>query len=225
MFKRLSLIASLSFLFCGFVFSGDIAQFVNLGFSDDSRYFLFAQYGVNEDTQYPYVEAFFVDIPANDFVPNGTYSEQYSVRAGMTQEGQGALYKILQQISPRIERYGIDHLHTGRYLYIYVNGSEPRSELSFRDFENGRRFFVTLRQQAYANGASFYIDLVRRESSGSEQEYTVGLPGYVRTDVTSYKIIQVLYTPDENSLVFIIEKSIRDGNGLNFRYMVETVRL
>jgi predicted secreted protein len=225
MFKRLSCLTFSLFVFIGTAFAGDIAQFVNLGFSEDSRYFLFAQYGVQEDSQYPYVEAYFVDIPQNDFVPNGSYREIFQVRAGMTQEGQGALYTMLQDLSPKIQRYNIDHLRTGRYLYLYVNGTEPKSELSFRDFENSRRFFVTLFQRKHSNGASFYIDLVVISKDGSEKQYTIGIPGFIRGDVDSYKIIQVLYTPDENSVVFIVEKAEKAEKGLNYRYMVETVRL
>ena len=34
--------------------AGDIAQFVNLGFSADSKYFMFGQYGVLQKTSTPW---------------------------------------------------------------------------------------------------------------------------------------------------------------------------
>ena len=36
--------------------AGDKANFVNLGFSTNSRYYMFAQYGLDTDTYYPYAE-------------------------------------------------------------------------------------------------------------------------------------------------------------------------
>jgi predicted secreted protein len=40
-----------------------------------------------------------------------------------------------------------------------------------------------------------------------------------------YRIKQVMFAPDEKSLVFVIEKELLDGSGPSIRYMVETVKL
>ena len=47
---------------CGLLLAGDFATFQNLGFSADSKYFMFAQYGAVEKTALPYAELFVVDV-------------------------------------------------------------------------------------------------------------------------------------------------------------------
>ena len=65
------LAAVLILLGASLLFAGDIARFVNLGFSHDNRYFMFAQYGVKEGTSFPYADLFVVDVPTNRFASQG----------------------------------------------------------------------------------------------------------------------------------------------------------
>lgn len=204
--------------------AGDFAKFVNLGFSANSRYFMFGQYGIDDQTAYPYAEIYVVDVPANDFVPGTSDRVEIPIPASVTQEGQGALYTLLPDLVPTRDRLGIEHVRTGTYLYVLVNGVEPKPELDFRDFVAGRRFKVKLMQTVEDNGAKFHIAMTVSTASGSK-DYVVGLPNYVRPGVRSYKIRQILLTPDGNSLIFVIEKEIEVDDGTDIRFMVETVRL
>ena len=63
------------------------------------------------------------------------------------------------------------------------------------------------------------------DADGSSREYTVGLPDYYRAGVKRYRIKQVFYSPDEESLVFVLEKEELDGDGSDIRYMVETIKI
>ena len=54
MAKRVTLFWALFLLAALGASAGDIAQFVNLGFSADSKYFMFGQYGVSETTSSPF---------------------------------------------------------------------------------------------------------------------------------------------------------------------------
>ena len=56
------------------VSAGDVASFVDLGFSENGKIYMFAQYGVDEHTLRPWSELYIVDVERNDFVPGGRIS-------------------------------------------------------------------------------------------------------------------------------------------------------
>jgi predicted secreted protein len=218
------------FLLCaGLLFAGDIARFVNLGFSVDNRYFMFAQYGIQEQTSFPYADLFVVDVPTNKFVPQGVKHKVYESPAEPGYNGEGALFNLLEDNLQLKSRYRIQHLQTGRILYLLIDGDKPESKLDFRDFMTGKQYIVRLTQSSRGSGkevrSSFYIDLTVIAKDGTMRDFTVGLPDYERTGVKSYKIRQILLAPDGKSMIFVVEKEETDRSGSNFRYMIETVRI
>jgi predicted secreted protein len=220
---------ALFFLCAGLLSAGDIAQFVNLGFSDDNRFFMFAQYGVQETTSFPYADLFVVDVPANKFVPQGVKHGVYSEPSEPGYNGEGALFNLLGDNLSLKAKYGIRHLNTGRLLYLLIDGDKPKSELDFRDFVSGKQYRVRLVQSARGSGkatrSSFFIEMTIISTSGTMSDYTVGLPNYERKEVKSYRIRQILLAPDGRSMIFVVEKEEVDTSGSNFRYMIETVRI
>jgi predicted secreted protein len=210
------------------VSAGDIASFVNLGFSENSIYYMFAYYGVNEQSS-PYASTFIVNVPANSYAPDGVEEAVYEEPVQPGQVGLGALFNLYKKIDGKVDEYRIDHLRTGRILYILLNGEEPKSHLEFRDFNTGNKYNVTLVQSQQGTGdnvrASFFIDLTVTFESGESKHFTVGRPDYKRSGVKQYRIKEVITSPDETSLVFVIEKEELDTNGVDIRYMVETVRI
>jgi predicted secreted protein len=206
-------------------FSGDIATFQNLGFSEDGKYFLFGQYGVVEESLKLYAELYTVVVRSNRFTPDGVKKEVYSEELEPGQNGIGALFTLFRESSPL--EYDINHMKTGRLLYILVNGDEPKANLSFRDFAAGRAYKIDLLQSASGSGdtvsSSFHINMTLTEKSGHGKNFTIGLPTFRRAGVKQYKIRQILLSPSSKSLVFIIEKTEQTETGVNIRYMVETV--
>jgi predicted secreted protein len=228
MMKRLLLIITLVFL-PTFSFSGDIATFVNLGFSNNSKYFMFGLYGIEEKKSLPYAEIYTVDVGRNRFVTNGIKKKTFPQQVTSAQEGQGALFSLLHTIKGIKDRYGINHIESGRPLYILINGQKPKSSISFRDFITGHSYTVYLNQEQIGSGSNlgstFHISLNIKFSSGAERDYTIGLPNYKRIGVLNYRIRQILISPNSKHLVFIVEKEEKDGSGVNVRYMVETVAI
>ena len=53
--------------------AADGAAFNAIGYSPDSRYFAFEQYGVQDGSGFPYWEVFVIDLPANDWVKGSPY--------------------------------------------------------------------------------------------------------------------------------------------------------
>lgn len=208
-----------------FGFAGDIASFVNLGFSEDGRYFMFGQYGINEGTL-PYAEIYTVDVPANSFVSGGVFAKEYTLPVNPGQEGQGALFTLLHTARDHVKTYRINHMKPGRILYLLLNGDEPKRSLSFRDFQSGNRYSVDLIKNSRGSGknveSAFHIALSITRPSGVRTDYTIGRPGYYRNGVREYQIRSIYISPDEGSLVFVIEREETDTGGANIRYMVET---
>ncbi len=217
------------FLCSAFLYAGDIATYVNLGFSEDSRYFMFGQYGIEETKNHPYAELYLVDLKANDFVPKGVKKAQYPVEVLPGQDGSGALLMALKDSIGLVDSYKINHIKTGRVVYLLINGEEPKSNLEFRDFLSGSTYTVNLVQRTFGKEpdieSSFHINLTVTDAKGSTKAYTIGLPDFKRKGVRTYRIKQVVFSPDERNLVFIVEREEIAGKSLNIRYMVETVNL
>jgi len=227
--KRFLLFGVLILLAVVPLLAGDIAGFVNLGFSEDSSIFMFGQYGVLNGSQQPYADIYTVDVEKNSFVKDGVFEQLFDEEIVPGQDGSGALYNVLHQASPVIKKYKIDHLSTGRMVYVLINGDKPKDRIEFRDFLRGDSYVLTLVQQRFGSGkdasASFHINLSITPRKGSTRTYTLGIPDYRRKQVLSYRIKGVFFSPAEDGLVMIVEKEMWDEDGHNIRYMVETTPL
>ncbi|MFW5828196.1 MAG: DUF2259 domain-containing protein [Alkalispirochaeta sp.] len=227
--KRTLSIVVLVFLSLSVTYAGDVAHFINLGFSPDSRVFMFAQHGITQEDSNPFAEIYTVDVPGNRFISAGVHSREYDVQISPGQDGSGALYSLLPDVRPTVEEYELDHLRQGRLIYLLVNGQEPRPQIEFRDFETDDAFTITMTQDARGTGpdgsAAFHLDVVARLSDGTEVERRVGRPDYYRDGVNRYQIRQVVAGPDGNSLVIVVERITDSAGGRHIRYMVETLTL
>ena len=209
--------------------AGDITRFTNLGFSSDDGVFMFAQYGVEQETSTPYAEVFTVDVADNDFVPNGRVSKSSDRAVSAGHDGRGALHSLLHEARGLVDEYNIDHSRQGRIVYALLNEDEPEDVIDFRDFNTGARYRAELIQDRDESGsdvrARFHIELVRETPEDNSRTYTIGLPDFYRDGVDSYRIHQAILSSDERSLVFVVEMRRPDDYGASIRYMVETVRL
>jgi len=224
MSRRLALVWVLFLLAALAASAGDVAQFVNLGFSKDARYFMFGQFGIAEKDSTAWADTFIVDVPANAFATNGTkrFSGSQPVDPGAI--GLGALLNALSDGLSRTKQLRIDHLATGRLLYVLLDGAQAADTLEFRDFQSGRSYKIALTQAAAAAGASFSISIAITGKDGTSRSLAVGDPSFKRGGVKAYHIKQIILAPDGASLVFIVQKEEQDMRGSNIRYMVETAR-
>ena len=211
------------------IFAGDVPTLVNLGFSPDSAYFLFGQYGLDASSGLPYAELYLVDAKRNDFVKDGVarFTAKTPLEAG--QDPVGALFGLYRDRIALATKYRIDHLAQGRILYLLVDGENPVDPISFRDFATGDRWTAILRPVVVEKGdeatSSFSIDIKLTTKAGVEKAFTAGNPTFVRKGVRGYVIRRILLAPDGRTLVFIVEKKLAASGGDSVRYMVETVRV
>jgi predicted secreted protein len=229
MTKRLALVWALSLLSALCVNAGDIAQYVNLGFSPDSKYFMFGQYGVLEKGAMPWADSYIVEVSANAFAPKGVRQFYASKAIEPGTSPLGALLNTLADGIAQQKQYHIDHLNSGRLLYVLVDGAEAPDTLEFRDFQSGKSYKVALTQSIATVdskvSSSFSISVTITEKDGKSRSFAAGDPGFKRSGVKAYHVKQILLAPDGNSLVFIVQKEEQDSGGSNIRYMVETLRV
>ncbi len=218
------IILSVNPLFCG-----DTARFVNLGFSGDGKYFMFAQHGFISERGKAYSDLFIVDVGRNVFTSGGVNSGQYETSIEPGQSSDGALFSLLEKTVIQRKRYGISYLEKGRPLYIRIAEKEKETDeeinnLQFRDFETDTKYKIDLHKNVSSenNDSSFYIVLIIEYKNGLSKDYQIGHPNFIRSGITDYTINRILLSPGEESLVFIISK--KDIN-LNVRYMIETVKI
>ena len=209
-----------------YIFAGDIANFTNIGFSDDSRYFMFAQYGVTDTVVY--AEIYTVDVAGNSFVKNGISKKEYPAGSYPMEDGSGAFYKGLLSLSAAVQKNRIDPLLKGRVLYINING-DPVRDLEFRDFKTDKTYKINLVQNvsesASGTDSSFSLKILSESPGASAKAYSAGSPAVRRKSVKDYSLKKIFLTPDEKNMVLVVEMTIAEKDSVSVRYMVESLKL
>jgi predicted secreted protein len=227
--KRRALAAAAFLIFLVPAFAGDVATFVNLGFSADSSYFMFGQYGIDQAASKPYAETYLVDNKRNDFVAKGVARRTYDAALEPGQDATGAIFALVGEEQALIKKYGIDHMKPGRLLYVLMDGQEPPASLSFRDFKTGASYEISLNQSSSeAKGqatASFGIAVSYTSKDGTVKRVVGGNPDIKRPGVKAYVIRRIIAAPNEKTLVFLVEKRTVDKGDQAVRYMVEALKL
>jgi predicted secreted protein len=227
MAKRLAVIAVLILLVDFAASAGDIARFVNLGFSPNSHYFMFGQYGIMEKGSTPWAETYIVDIRANTFVSHGVRKVTSSQPADPGTDGIGALFEAVEEACAQVAAFNIHHTATGRMLYILVDGAPAPDIVDFRDFQTGENYEIAITQSPPSGeaGASFSISISITGKNGVVHTYRAGDASLRRPGVKAYHVKEIVLAPDNASLVFLIQKEEQDMRGSNIRYMVETAAI
>jgi predicted secreted protein len=227
--RNLIIFCILLFLIIINLYPGDISTFVNLGFSADSRYFMLAQYGIKQNDSSPYADLFFIDVTQNTYAQYGDKSLSYKNKTEPGTFGIGALFNIIEENIALTNRYKIDHLATGRILYHLMNGEQSKQSFDFRDFVSGNYYIANLLQTISGKDknikSSFGITFTVKKTSGDSKTFATGHPAFQRTGVKGYRIKQIILSPDEHFIVFIVEREEEDSVGINIRYMIETLNI
>ena len=208
-------------------YAGDVASFVNLGFSSDGTRFVFGQYGITDSEFRAYADIFCVDVVQNKFITDGKFSTPPS-KATAEKDSRGIFAALQNSAAPFIKKLAVDSAQQGRALYVQAeNGSKPKS-LSFRDFETGYAYAITLHSITEGGGASvrssFYLSVEVSSPDGKITRKTVGLPGFKREGVKDYLVRRIITDLSGKSLIFVIEKEEFNIKGNSVRFMIETLR-
>nr|AGS51969.1 hypothetical protein [uncultured bacterium contig00003] len=229
--KFILTLLALLFLCVSGLYAGDVASFVDLGFSSDGKTYMFGQYGVLSPSLKPWAEFFIVSVQNNNFVQNGrgSFTHDSPIKAG--QDGSGVFYQLLSNNSNLVNRHGINFQNQGQPLYISRNENPPANgeTIEFRDFISGKYYKAELIPYVEGSGrnlrSAFCIKLESRTQSGQVKNYTVGTPQIRRPGIAAYNIKRVLIDPSGESIIFVIEMKRAAEDGFDIRYMVEAQRL
>lgn len=230
-----TLVCSLLLVF-GFtaLFAGDVATFVDKGFTSDGKYYVFGQYGKTDKKFQGWAEIYQVDIAANDYVDKGIFKTKPSA---VTVDKNGRdVYEALEAKSfYYFKNYKTATANPDQVLYILDDVNKTGSdEIVFKDFrgseiENPNTYNIQLVSTVKGSGknckSSFYINVVKKDSEGNIlANHKVGSPSIERKGVTNYKIERIFCDKSEKNLIFVIEKMLEDDTGTSIRYMVEAAQ-
>lgn len=226
-------IVGLVFFIIAFVaFAGDVAAFEDIGFSEDGKTYLFAEYGITDKTFQGYAEIYAVDIAKNDFLPNGVYKTNPTLQT--TGKSGISVYEALKEKHKTwLNSFNATPASLDDILYIKPNDSKNSTEIiSVTDFvhtsqDNPITYNFTLVPFYEGKGtallSSFYIVVEKVDKNGNVLDKIVaGNPDIKRKMISNYAIEKILCSPDGKSFVIIVEKRSEENGVPSIRYMVET---
>jgi len=214
--------------------AGDVATFVDMGFSEDGKYYVFGQYGKTDKKFQGWAEIYQVDIAANDYTDNGVFKTKPSAVTAdkkgreVFEALEGKSYYYFKDL--KCETANMDHV---LYILDDVNKSGT-DEIVFKDFrsadlENADVYNIKLYPTVKGSGkntrSSFYIMLEKKNAAGEViTSRKIGSPDINRKGVTNYKIERIFCDKSEKNLIFVIEKMMEDDTGTSIRYMIEAAK-
>ena len=232
--KKSVLCGLVALLCAATAFAGDVATFVDKGFSEDGKYYVFGQYGKTDKTFQGWAEIYQVDIAENDWVEDGIFitkptsvtADKSGVEVYESLEGQNWNYLKKLNAKPA------DAEHT---LYILDDINKTGTdEIVFKDFrgskiDNPVSYHIRLVPSYEGSGknvrSSFYISLEKKDAEGNTiMTQKIGNPDIRRRGVSNYKIERIMVDKSEKALIFVIEKTIEGDDAPSIRYMVEAVK-
>lgn len=207
------------------IYAGDIANFVNLGFSVDGSKFAFGIHGVKDKTYQAYAQIYLVDANTNDFLENGIFKTS-PTKATYALDSKTVFLDLQHRAAPYLKKYGIMQEREGRPIYSQTEETKDDSALMFRDFETGSEYTIVLHSKNISNTeSSFHITCDVISTNGSKHSYKVGHPEIVRAGTRAYSVKKIMVDNSNSTLVFIIEKKEIEKGGDSIRYMAEIIKL
>lgn len=228
--KKTVVLTLLIALFAGSLFAGDVAVFVDKGFTEDGKYYVFGQYGKTDKKFQGWAEIYQVDVAANDYVDAGVFKTKPSaVTTG--KNGQDVYQDLEAKSFYYMKDYKTETAEIDNVFYILDDIKKTGTDvIEFTDFrgELGKqnRYKMQLVPTVKGSGtdvkSSFYINVEKYNSEGKKLDsWKVGTPGIVRKGVYNYKIERIFCDKQGKNLIFVIEKMMNDDTGISVRYMVE----
>ncbi len=227
----------LCFLLCTIstlLIAGDVASFVDEGFSRDGSTYVFGQYGSIDKSWQGYAEIYAVDIGENDYVDGGVFTTPASSQTA-NKNGHTLYADLRKKHSAYLDKLNLESVDIESVLYIRGGSSSPTETITIKDFEDtsvegSQTYSVSLTPWFSGNTpssqSSFFITVEKKNDSGTVLgKQVIGNPDIKRKGVVGYAIEKIIKSPDGKSFIFIVEKTIATASGNSIRYMVETLEV
>ncbi len=215
-----------------FIFAGDAAAFVDEGFSSDGKTYVFGQYGSTDKNWQGYAEIYTVDIDDNDYVDGGVFITRAS-SATSGKNGKTLYDALSEKHSSYLNRFSLQTVGINNVLYLKSASKDPLEKIVIQDFEvdtkdSSPTYHITLTPWFSGKNASsqssFFITVEKySDKNVLLGKQVIGNPEIKRKGVIGYQIEKIIRSPDGQSFIFVVEKTVADQNGNSIRYMVETL--
>jgi predicted secreted protein len=233
--KKIVVLSLVFSFFISLMSAGDVATFVDKGFSADGKSYLFGQYGRTDKKFQSWAEIIQVDIEKNDYVDSGVFRINPSA---VTVEKTGK--EVFESLEAKNYFY-LDNLKcniadSDHTLYVCEDVNKTGNDvIEFTDFrgsniDNPNKYSIqlvqTIKESKNSKKSSFYIDVVKKDSNGNIlTREKVGSPDILRKGIKNYKIERIFMDKSETQFIFVIEKTLEDDTGISIRYMVEAAKI
>lgn len=217
--------------FCAFC--GDAAAFVDIGFSDDGKTYVFGEYGMTDYDFQGYAEIYTVDVEQNDFVKGGIFRTLPS-KSTYGKAGRDIYDALLSKARWWLRKYDCKSVDSEHVIFIADGKSAGSDEIVFKDLEGStveREIFYHIKLVKTVEGSgqslksSFFITLEKADGNGHTlSRDMIGSPDIKRDSVADYKIEKIFMDKSNRSLVFVVAKTLEEKHGTSVRYMVEAIR-
>ncbi len=233
--KRILFMAVVLAVFSVVLSAGDVATFVDKGFSDDGKSYVFGQFGRTDNKFQGWAEIYHVDIASNDYVDGGVF--KINPTAVTAEKSGKEVYGALESKSDYyIKKLGCKPADADHVLYICDDAKKSGTdEIVFKDYRSASDgksdvFSIQLIPTVSGTGknvrSSFFIMMEVTGADGNVKlRRKIGNPDIVRKGISAYKIERIMCDKTGTRFIFVVEKTLEDENGTSIRYMVEAVQL
>lgn len=211
--------------------AGDVATFVDKGFTADGKYYVFGQYGRTDKKYQGWAEIYQVDVAKNDYVDGGVFRTKPTA---VTADKSGAeVYQALEAKSYYYFKNIKTTVSDADHVLYVCNDTEKKGtdKIVFKDFradniDEAESFSIQLVSTVFGSEknvrSSFWILVKKLDANGNVLwEKTVGSPDITRKGITGYKIERIMCDESGKNFIFVVEKIQEDDTGISVRYMVE----
>ncbi|MBR4372763.1 MAG: DUF2259 domain-containing protein [Treponema sp.] len=228
------LLSGIFFICASFsAFCGDEAAFVDIGFSDDGKTYVFGEYGMTDIDFQGYAEIYTVDVEQNNFVKGGIFRVQ-PAPSTYAKPGRDVYDGLFKKARWWLRKYNCSPVDSEHVIYNADGLVSGDSEIVFKDLEGStveREIFYhiklikTIDDEKKPVRSSFFITLEKADGNGHTlSRNIIGSPDVKRQNVVDYKIEKIFLDKSNRSLVFVVAKTLQDKSGNSVRYMVEAIR-
>ncbi len=212
------------------VFAGDRAEFINLGFSANSEFFLFGQYGKNESGTLLYADVIYHDLVSGENSRELSLSKTYPDSQRSGNNGLSALLMSLKEYNS-IYNVDVDYNQTGTTLYFQLPGQITGDLISFSDYQVGIIYSVSLvmrpRIREPGTNTALAITLFQTLRDGTQSRFEAGSLIKPIQNVYDFQLKQIIVSPQRDYVVLVFQTTEYDENNdtTNIRYFIDSVKI
>lgn len=214
------------------IMAGDVAVFVNEGFTIDGKYYLFGQYGQTDVGFQGYAGIYVVDVEKNEYKDRGIF-RTYPSKKTKNIPGKTVYEALKTKINYELKQYDRKTTPTDDVFYIRVNSKDSKDEeIKLRPLGKNstdkQTYVIKLKSKIEKdeNLSSFYVEFEKHDEDGNLiASQKIGHEEVKRPNIADYIIDRVILDKQNETVVIVIEKREKDKNDINIRYMVESAKL